>query len=220
MNAAAELAQQHWNKTPLYLSEQERYRIYPWLYEAAEFCSHAGEQVLEVGCGTGSDLLQFARHGAYATGVDITERHLALARERVGKAARVLRADARSLPFPTATFDFAYSHGVLHHSDEPRNITREILRVLKPKGRFNIHVYALWSYYTLLGVMRFGSQFKRHIENSTDPVHIDLYTARSLRRLFPVPVKIRKYQCWPWQALAPAFGWYLVVTGTKDDIAA
>jgi 2-polyprenyl-3-methyl-5-hydroxy-6-metoxy-1,4-benzoquinol methylase len=70
MNAAG-LAQAHWNKTPLYFSEDELYSTFPWLREAAEFRHHAGEHVLEIGCGSGCDLRQFARHGAIATGVDI-----------------------------------------------------------------------------------------------------------------------------------------------------
>src|ERR1700733_4704158 len=75
MPDAAQLAQDHWNETPLFLSEQERYSTYPWLYDVAEFREHAGEKVLEIGCGTGADLLQFAKHGAIATGVDLTEKH-------------------------------------------------------------------------------------------------------------------------------------------------
>ena len=81
---AAELAQSHWNETPLYLSEQERYSTYPWLCEAAEFKTHGGERVLEIGCGTGADLLQFAKYGAVAVGIDLTAKHVELARERVG----------------------------------------------------------------------------------------------------------------------------------------
>src|ERR1700753_170335 len=125
MPDAAELAQAHWTQTPLYLSEHERYETYPWLYEAAEFREHRGEQVLEVGCGTGSDLLQFAKNGALATGIDLSERHVELARERVGNLATVHRGDARDLPFENSSFDYVYSHGVLHHSDEPERIVRE-----------------------------------------------------------------------------------------------
>src|SRR5258708_3189072 len=83
MNAAG-LAQAHWNNAPLYFSEEQRYSDYAWLCEAAEFRHHAGERVLEIGCGSVCDLLQFARNGAIATGVDITERHLELARGQVG----------------------------------------------------------------------------------------------------------------------------------------
>lgn len=214
--AAADLAMKHWNATPLYFPEEERYAIYPWLYEAAEFRHHRGQRVLEIGCGSGCDLLQFSKHGAIATGVDITPRHLELARQRVGTLATVVEADARNLPFPDASFDYVYSHGVLHHSDEPRKIVNEIFRVLRPGGRFNVHVYAMISYFIVWSMLRRGFQWKLWIENSRDPVHIDLNTARSLRRLFaPAKLSIEKHQCKPWEGLAPLFGWFLVARGVK-----
>src|SRR5258708_38502182 len=79
MNAAG-LAQAHWNNAPLYFSEEQRYSDYPWLCEAAEFRHHAGERVLEVGCGSVCDLLQVARNGAIATRVDLTQKHPSPAR--------------------------------------------------------------------------------------------------------------------------------------------
>ena len=216
MATAAELAQLHWNKTPLYLTEQERYRRYPWLYEAAEFAHHANQRVLEIGCGTGCDLMQFAKHGAIATGVDITEAHLDLARRRVGNLADVIRSDMRSLPFPDAHFDYVYSHGVLHHCDEPDKATKEILRVLKPGGRLNIHVYALYSYTFVWNISHFGRDWDRVIENNELPVHIDLYTARKLRKLFyPARLTFRKYELPSrvFRRLEPWLGWYLVAAG-------
>ncbi len=215
-DTAADLAIKHWNATPLYFSEEARYEVYPWLYEAAEFAKHKGERVLEVGCGTGCDLLQFAKHGAIVTGVDITREHLDLARQRVGNHATVMESDARSLPFPSASFDYVYSFGVLHHSDEPRRIVQEIFRVLRPGGRFNVQVYAMISYFTLWTILRHGFQWKLCIENSRAPVHIQLNTARSLRRLFaPAQVSIEKHHCTPWEALAPLFGWFLVAKGER-----
>lgn len=216
MPDAAQLAQAHWNETPLYLTEQERYSIYPWLYDAAEFRKHEGERVLEIGCGTGSDLLQFAKNGARATGIDFTEKHVELARHRVGELAVVHQADARHLPFENESFDYVYSHGVLHHSDEPEQIVREMFRVLRPGGRVNVHVYALWSYITLRGTLRYGRKWKLHIENSEAPVHIDLYTGRNLRRLFGPDISIEKYQCEPFRFLAPWFGWFIVVKQRKS----
>lgn len=115
--SASELAQRHWNETPLNLVEEaQRYADYPWLYEATEFRNHAGERLLEIGRGTGCDLLQFAKNGAIATGVDITERHLELARDRVPGLATVQYASACQLPFSNASFDYVYSHGVIHHN--------------------------------------------------------------------------------------------------------
>jgi SAM-dependent methyltransferase len=215
MPDAAELAQSHWNETPLFLAEQERYATYSWLYDAAEFKNHQGEKVLEVGCGTGADLLQFAKHGALATGVDLTTNHVELARKRVGELAVVHKADARHLPFEDESFDYVYSHGVLHHCDEPQQVVSEMMRVLRPGGRFNVHVYALWSYVTFCGFLRYGGKWKLHVENSRAPVHIDLYTGRKLRHLFGHGISIRKYQCEAFQFLAPLFGWFLVVKGRK-----
>ena len=213
---ASALAQQHWNETPLYLKEVERYSVYPWLYEAAEFRKHAGERVLEIGCGTGCDLLQFAKHGAIATGIDITDRHLELAANRIEGRAQLLKADARKLPFPDGSFDYVYSHGVIHHSDDPRGISNEILRVLRSGGRFNIHVYAEWSYSHLRYRQKFGQDWKRHVENSTAPVYIELYTARKLRALFPgIPLRIRKYEFHHWQFLGRWIGFFMAATGAK-----
>ena len=97
--------------------------------------------------------------------------------------ATVVRGDGRNLPFPDASFDYVYSHGVLHHSDEPQQVVQEIFRVLRPGGRFNIHVYALISYFTLWTMLRQGWHWKLYIENSRDPVHIDLNTGRSLTEI-------------------------------------
>lgn len=217
MRSAAGLAQAHWNATPLYVTESERYSAYPWLYDAAEFREHRGECVLEVGCGTGCDLLQFAKNGAIATGIDITRRHLELAHSRLDGMARVLCADATCLPFPDRSFDCVYSHGVIHHSDRPQIIAHEILRVLKPGGRLNIHVYARYSFARLDYIRLYGRDWKRHVENSTDPVHLDLYTARDIRRLFPgVELVMQKYAIHPWfRPLERWLGWFLVATGYK-----
>jgi SAM-dependent methyltransferase len=214
--SSSELAIEHWNKTPLFISEEERYATYPWLYEAAEFRLHKGERVLEIGCGTGCDLLQFAKHGAQAVGVDITPEHLRLARERIGQLAEVREAEATRLPFPDGSFDYVYSHGVLHHIENPRRVVEEIFRVLKPGGRFNVQVYALWSLFTLSRVLKHGSRWRLWFENSRDPVHIDFYTARKLRQLFaPASVTVEKYECRRAPRLAPLVGFFLVAKGSK-----
>lgn len=213
---STELAQRHWDETPLYYTEDVRYKEYPWLYEVAEFEGHSGQAILEIGCGTGCDLLQFARHGAIATGVDVTAKHLEMARARVGSHAKVIEASAADLPFADNSFDYVYSHGVLHHIERPQLVANEILRVLKPGGTFNIHVYALFSESSLIYVLKHGKDWARHVENSTAPVHIELYTAHRLRGLFPnCGLKFSKHQCYHLKFASRLLGWYLVAKGVK-----
>ena len=229
VSSAGQLAQQHWNETPLFVSEEKRYGMYPWLPKAAEFKGHRGEHVLEIGCGTGCDLLQFARNGALATGVDITDKHLELAKQRVNGQATVLRADGAFLPFPPESFDYVYSHGVIHHSDRPRLIVEEIFRVLKPEGWFNIQLYADKSYNLWQAKRQFPNDWRLRIENSIAPVHIDFYSPKDAAALVRPArhVHVRKFHCaatvrgkdvsWFSQRFARLLGYYVVVTGKKPQ---
>ena len=59
--------------------EAERYRYAeyaPWMAETMEFARHGGEDVLEIGGGMGTDLAQFALHGARVTDLDLSSGHL------------------------------------------------------------------------------------------------------------------------------------------------
>lgn len=227
---ASELAQQHWNETPLFISAEKRYSIYPWLPAAAEFAQHRGERVLEIGCGTGCDLQQFAKHGAQVFGVDITEKHVELAKERLQGMGTVMLAEGANLPFPDGFFDYVYSHGVIHHSDHPREIIEEMFRVLKPEGRFNIQLYAAHSYNLWRAKSKFPDDWMRRIENSTAPVHIDFYSNQAARELVAPArdVKVRKIHCSVslkgldlsrlFQPFGRWLGYYVVVTGRKPAV--
>jgi ubiquinone/menaquinone biosynthesis C-methylase UbiE len=116
----------------------------PWFAEALDYRGAAGLKVLDVGCGQGIDLIEYARAGAEVTGVDLTQRHVELAREHVeamGLAAEILQGDAEHLPFADAMFDRVSSNGVLHHTPDIDAALRGILRVLKPEGEARVLVY-------------------------------------------------------------------------------
>ena len=157
--------------------ERERYARQPFMREAVGFDRYRGKKLLEIGCGLGTDLLQFARGGALTTGVDLTEQSIELARKRFGMygvPGEFQVADAERLPFPDGHFDVVYSFGVLHHTpDTPRTI-REVHRVLKPGGEIVIMLYHsrsthLWLGYPLAmlsrlrkgqGLLSFGGYFR------------------------------------------------------------
>jgi len=124
--------------------ERERYRVEWHIPLVANFAAYRGCDVLEIGCGIGTDGAQFAKHGARYTGIDLTPASIALARERFacyGLEGVLEVANAENLPFADASFDHVYSFGVIHHSPNPAAIVREIYRVLRPGGTFCVMVY-------------------------------------------------------------------------------
>ena len=141
--------------------EAHRYDVYaPWMRKVMEFDRFGGRDLLEVGCGMGSDLLQFARGGARVTGLDYTPRSVEITRRRFevyGVPGRFTIGDAENLPFPPASFDVVYSNGVLHHTPDTQRAVDEIFRVLRPGGTAKIMLYHRHSlYYWFVIILRFG----------------------------------------------------------------
>src|SRR2546430_1728919 len=125
--------------------ERHRYQEYaPWMPEVMGFNDFAGQRLLEVGCGMGTDLLQFARGGAKVTGIDLTPRSIEISRHHLslyGHNGEFAIADCESLPFADESFDVAYSNGVLHHTPDTSGAVREIHRVLRPGGQARVMLY-------------------------------------------------------------------------------
>ena len=111
----------------------------------AKFDSFQGKDVLEIGCGVGTDGIEFARNGANYIGVDLTPNSVELTRERFdvcGIPGRFEVANAeKKLPFPDASVDHVYSFGVIHHSPAPEKIVGEVYRVLRSGGTFTVMLY-------------------------------------------------------------------------------
>jgi ubiquinone/menaquinone biosynthesis C-methylase UbiE len=124
--------------------ERYRYAHAPFIPRIAQFDAFARMRVLEIGCGIGTDGVQFARAGARYFGIDLTTAAVELARENFsarGLEGEITVADARDLPFDDDSFDHVYSFGVIHHSPSPRSIVEEIYRVLKPHGTVTAMLY-------------------------------------------------------------------------------
>jgi SAM-dependent methyltransferase len=129
--------------------EARRYELEPFIPGFAEFERWRGKDVLEVGVGLGTDFVQFARAGANATGIDLTDAAVAAVRERLGLeglTAELLTADAEQLPFADASFDLVWSYGVLHHTPDTRRALAEVRRVLRPGGEARVMLYARHSW--------------------------------------------------------------------------
>jgi ubiquinone/menaquinone biosynthesis C-methylase UbiE len=125
---------------------QKRFHGREWhVPTVATFDAFRGRTVVEIGCGVGTDGIEFARNGANYIGVDLTPNSIELTRERFqvfGVPGRFEVANAeQGLPLPDASVDHVYSFGVIHHSPVPEKIVQEIYRILKSGGTFTVMLY-------------------------------------------------------------------------------
>jgi SAM-dependent methyltransferase len=129
--------------------EARKYLVEPHIPAFAEFPRWAGKRVLEIGCGIGTDTLNFARAGARVTAVDLSEKSLDLARRRAdvfGLADRIdfRIADAERLSetIPPEPYDLIYSFGVIHHTPNPGRVVEQVRRhFVHAESEFKLMVY-------------------------------------------------------------------------------
>ncbi len=102
-------------------------------------------RLLDIGCGTGSFILQLKRlcPDADVVGLDPDPKALARARRKVERAGLSVQFDQGSsteLPYPDSCFDRVFSSFMLHHlqADEKTETLNEARRVLKPGGSLHV----------------------------------------------------------------------------------
>jgi ubiquinone/menaquinone biosynthesis C-methylase UbiE len=174
--------------------ERRRYELEPFIREIADFGSTRDQSVLEIGVGLGTDHVQFARAGARLTGVDLTEKGIALVRHRLeleGLRSELRVADAERLPFSDESFDVVYSWGVLHHTPDTPRAVQEAIRVLRPGGRLSVMLYARHSWVAYGIWARHGPFSGRPLRSLRDVLsnHMESpgtkgFTKREIRRMF------------------------------------
>jgi arsenite methyltransferase len=105
----------------------------------------AGERVLDLGSGAGTDSLIAAQmvgaHG-HVTGVDMTSEMLSKARAAAAEMdvtnVEFVEGEAERLPFPDASFDVVISNGVIDLIPDKDAVFTELFRVLAPGGRIQV----------------------------------------------------------------------------------
>jgi SAM-dependent methyltransferase len=165
--------------------EQHRYQQEYHIPKVVSFADWKGKEVLEIGCGLGTDLLQFAGSGAYVTGIDLTPRSIELTSKRFelfGAKGHFEVGDAENLGFANGTFDLIYSHGVLHHTPNTQKAVNEIYRVLRPEGKaivmlYHKHSYNYWINIRMLRATAFSlirRGFPVELLNRVTGINVDL----------------------------------------------
>jgi 2-polyprenyl-3-methyl-5-hydroxy-6-metoxy-1,4-benzoquinol methylase len=178
--------------------ERRKYFVEPHIPRFAEFPRWQRKRVLEIGCGIGTDTMNFARNGALVTAVDLSEMSLELARKRAevfGLADRIqfYHGSGETLVrvLPPETYDLVYSFGVIHHTPHPDHVLEQIRSYVRPGSIVKIMVYNRYSWKVFWILMTYGKGrfwrlaevVARHSEAETGCPVTYTYTKRELRGL-------------------------------------
>jgi len=99
-----------------------------------------GDWVLDVGCGTGYLLARIEKSlGIKGVGIDFSAASIKKAKRWQKKGLKFLATDAEGLPFEDKSFDYVISLDVLEHIENQGKVLREMVRVLKKKGKILIY---------------------------------------------------------------------------------
>ena len=220
--------------------EARKYFVEPHIPAFADFASWKGKRVLEIGCGIGTDAINFAKAGAIYTGVELSIASLELTRKRFEvfgqKSHNLLIGNAEEIAelFPGQIFDLIYSFGVLHHTPSIENSLASIRKISGSETILKIMVYAKNSYKQAMidnGRDQPEAQIGCPIANSytkgeiTELLNIAGFKANNISQDHIFPYKVESYKNYEYlredwfqnmppevfEILEKSFGWHLLV---------
>jgi len=142
--------------------EKRKYFVEPHIPIFAEFEKWLNKKVLEIGCGIGTDTINFAKAGAEVTAVELSDRSLEITEQRAKvyglRNITFYLADAEELSsaVPAKTYDLVYSFGVIHHSPHPEKIFEEIKKYCNQNTEIKVMLYSKWSWKTFWIILIYG----------------------------------------------------------------
>lgn len=133
---------------------KKKYRAEPHKKEFLALEKWKGKRVLELGCGLGTDAIEFAKAGAEVVCVDLTENSLNLCKKNFevhGLQGTFYQGNIEELSsfLPESdknSFDLIYSFGVIHHTPNPKAVFEQVKNYLKEDGELRCMLYSRFSY--------------------------------------------------------------------------
>jgi 2-polyprenyl-3-methyl-5-hydroxy-6-metoxy-1,4-benzoquinol methylase len=149
--------------------EARKYFVEPHIPAFADFDRWRGKRVLEVGCGIGTDSINFARAGASLTAVELSGESLRIAAQRaevmrVADRIRFVQANAEELTsvLDDEPYDLVYSFGVIHHTPRPERALAEMRALMAPGGTLKLMIYhrRSWKVFWIVATQGHGRFWK------------------------------------------------------------
>lgn len=224
--------------------EKRKYFVEPHILRFADFTKYQGKKVLEIGCGIGTDAVNFCRNGAIYTGIELSSESLEICRRRLdvyGLVGNLKKLNAEDLnsDMVGGDFDLVYSFGVIHHAPNPNQIIEKAKQVLKIGGELKLMVYARNSWKTAMIEGGFDQPEAQHgcptaycfTENEMREMLGKSFEIKSIEQdhIFPYSIEEYKnyeYKLLPWfekmpkalfRQLEASFGWHMLVKAERID---
>ena len=127
--------------------EARKYFVEPHIPAFAQFDLWSGKRVLEIGCGIGTDTINFARAGAQVVACDLSAESIKIASQRAevfGLSERIsfVNTDAELMEgVPDGPFDLIYSFGVIHHTPNPEMVLKSARKRANGGAALKLMVY-------------------------------------------------------------------------------
>lgn len=227
-----------------YFNEVEirKYFVEPHIPGFADFPQWKNKKVFEVGCGIGTDAVNFARNGADYTGIDLSHESVKITQDRLntfGLPGKVFQANAEEISnsFQGTKFDLIYSFGVLHHTPDMDSALTSLRSLMNNQSVLKVMLYAKNSWKSAMidaGLDQPEAQYGCPIANTFTREEVRFIFARAglkvdsigQEHIFPYKIdeyKNYKYELQPWfkampkevfSALEKSLGWHLLISAS------
>jgi SAM-dependent methyltransferase len=134
---------------------KKRYFVEKHIPKFAEFKKYKNKNVLEIGCGIGTDGIEFIKHGAKYFGIELSDKSLEIFKKRIEifnlskRNPKLILSNVeqmKELKNLKISFDLIYSFGVIHHSPNMKKIFENVYNLSNTKTKIKIMLYAKNSY--------------------------------------------------------------------------
>ncbi len=134
---------------------------------------------LDLGCGTGEMMRLILQQNKDKSlyGIDLSEKMLEVAKEKLGNHVNLILSDSEQLPFSDSFFDVVYCNDSFHHYPAPDKVLSEVYLVLKPNGIFVM--CDCWQPTIGRAIMNF---YMKHSKEGD----VKIYSENEIRKLFSV----------------------------------
>ena len=168
MSSKIKQVKRYWNNQPCnighskkkFLSKEyfdevrkKRYFVESHIPKFADFNKYNKKNVLEIGCGIGTDGIEFIKNGANYSGVELSKKSLDIFSKRIkvlnlnNKNIKLIESSVENLTnVPKKNYQLIYSFGVIHHTPDMKKAFNEIYKLANKNTIIKIMLYAKNSY--------------------------------------------------------------------------